>query len=315
VTFLVFRLHAHAGDFSSGWKFHLAGDVIKILTLMKFGIILFCLIVLLLLTAVLPVGGGLEATAIYYSPVMILLLALLSAGSVWCCLTRRAGRKQAGFYLVHLGVVVILAGAFVGYIAGVKGSLQLSVKQPVAANRLLLPERDSVELGFSVAAEDFQVKFYPPVYHLYRPTPSGMTAPGQMPFQKTGEFSADGQDEWILDDLGPFTASNLWSEARGEWTQRRMLDSGSFLHRASQTPSFFGVTLLVNGEKLPVSINHPAQYKGWRFYLVSYDQLNQSFVQLSARRDPGRTAVIAGIWVTMIGTFILGFRREKGGAA
>jgi len=67
---------------------------------------------------------------------------------------------------------------------------------------------------------------------------------------------------------------------------------------------------LIDGKKLPVSINHPAQFKGWRFYLMSYDQMRQSYVQLSVRRDPGRNAVIAGIWLTIIGTFVLCFRRE-----
>ena len=140
-----------------------------------------------------------------------------------------------------------------------------------------------------------------------------------MPFEKTGEYDAAGQDSWEIESIGLFTVSNLWNEARGEWTQRRMLDAGSFLHLASQTPSHYGVTLqIVDGEQnieLPISINHPAGYKGWRFYLMSYDQMNRSYVVLSARRDPGRNTVIASIWVTMAGTFILGFRRAKGGAA
>lgn len=279
---------------------------------MKFAIVVFCALILLLLTGVIPTGGGRGATAVYYSPVMILLLALLSAGSVWCCIRRKFSLKHTGFYLVHLGVVVVLLGAFAGYLFGVKGNLQLSLKTPVAVRRLSLPEHKTVDFGFGVAAEDFQVEFYPPTYHFYRSIPMGMGTPGQMPFRKTGEFSADGQDEWLLDDLGPFAVSNLLKD--GEWVQRKMLPGRSFLILAGQTPSFFGVTLLIDGQKLPVSINHPANWKGWRFYLVSYDQQNQSHVQFSARRDPGRHAVIAGIWLMMIGTFVLCFRREGGAA-
>ena len=282
---------------------------------MKFGIILLSLIVLLLLTAVLPVGKGMSAQAVYYSPMFILLLALLCGGSVWCCCRRRFSLKQAGFYMVHLGVVAILAGAFIGYLVGEKGTLQLFMDQPPALQRLM--EEGAGEMGFEVGASDFQVEFYPPVYHLYHPLPAEQMEPGQMPFAKVAEYDASGQTFWNLDGIGRLEISNLWDEVRGEWALREMLDSGSFLHRASQTPSHYGVTLNVmdkgNALDLPISINHPAGYNGWRFYLMSYDQVNRSYVVLSARRDPGRKAVFAGIWVTMVGTFVLGFRR-KGGA-
>jgi hypothetical protein len=129
-----------------------------------------------------------------------------------------------------------------------------------------------------------------------------------MPYEKAGEFNAGENGVCVLKGLGP--VSNLWNEARQEWVQRKMLPDGSFLHLTGQTPSFFGVTLLIEGRKLPVSINHPADYKGWRFYLVSYDQQNQRHVQLSVRRDPGRMVVIAGIWAVIAGTFVFCFRKE-----
>ena len=137
-----------------------------------------------------------------------------------------------------------------------------------------------------------------------------------MPSKKAGEFSADGPKEWDLGEAGIYAVSNLWNEVSQEWISRTRIPNGAMLVRMGQTPSFFGVTLLIRDgdfeKKLPISINHPAGYKGWRFYLTSYDQKARRFVQLSARRDLGRSAVIAGIWMTMIGTFALGFRRAGG---
>ncbi len=283
---------------------------------MKFAIVILCAVIFLLLTGVLPVGKGLEATAVYTSPMMILLLALLSASGVWCCIKRKFSAKQIGFYLVHLGVVVLLAGAFIGYVVGTKGTLQISLKPQVPLNQMLDVNGKAVRFGFEVAASDFKVEFYPPMYHFYRQIPPERMQVGQMPFEQVAEFDLTGKEELDLGSLGPFKVSNLWNEARAEWAQRRMLESGSFLHRASQTPSHFGVNLLVDdgGEQsiLPISINHPAGYKGWRFYLMSYDQTNRSFVVLSARRDPGRAAAIAGIWILITGTFVLCFRRTGG---
>lgn len=274
---------------------------------MRFAIVILCAVILLLLAGVLPVGKGLSATAVYTSPIMILLLGLLSVASVKCCFKRR----PVGFILVHLGVVIILAGAFAGYLVGTKGNIQLQLRRPAAVSGLAGAK--PVPFGFDVSAKDFKVEFYPPVYHLYRALPRDQIKPGQMPFEKTAEFDTSRFQTLEIDGVGPVTVSNLWNEARGEWTSRRMLADGSFLHLASQTPSSYGVTLqIADAEKeleLPVSINHPAGYKGWRFYLTSYDQRNRSYVVLSARHDPGRGAVIVGIWIVMIGTFIICFRK------
>lgn len=277
---------------------------------MRFSIVIFCALILLLLTGVLPVGKGLSAQAVYTSPVMMLLLALLSASCLRCCLKRRS----AGFYLVHLGVVAILIGAFIGYAAGQKGVVQLQLFRPAAVSGLT--GEKPVPFGFEVAARDFKVEFYPPVYHLYRQLPPEEMTPGQMPFEKTAEYDTAGKEFLDIEGIGRLSVSNLWNEAMGEWTARRMLDSGAFLHRASQTPSHYGVTLqIMDGEteiELPIRINHPAGYKGWRFYLMSYDQMNRSYVVLSARHDPGRGAVIAGIWIVMVGAFVFCFRKTEG---
>jgi hypothetical protein len=181
-------------------------------------------------------------------------------------------------------------------------------QQPVG--QLLTQEGDTVSFGFDVAAEDFQVKFYPPMYQLYRKLSAEETVPGQMPYQPAGKFSANENGVCLIDGMAP--VSNLWNEAQQEWVQRTMLPDGSILNLVAQTPSYFGVTLLIEGKKLPISINHPAEYNGWRFYLMSYDQVRQSYVQLSARHDPGRNAVIAGIWIVMIGMFVLCFHRQAG---
>ncbi|MCU0857801.1 MAG: cytochrome c biogenesis protein ResB [Pontiellaceae bacterium] len=275
---------------------------------MKPAVLILGVLILFLLAGVIPAAGGVPAGTIYYSPVFILLLFLLSFLSIRCCLRRKISWKQSGFYLVHLAAVLILAGAFAGYLFGIKGLLQLPVGSSASVDHLPLSGREPVPFGFTVAAEDFQVLFYPPVYQLCRAIPPEEMAPGKMPFKPEGKFSANQQGVCIVNGFGP--VFNLWNESRQEWVQRKALTDDSFLYRTAQTPSFFGVTLVFDGEKHPVRINHPARFNGWRFYLMSYDRQNQSTVQLSARHDPGRTAVIAGIWLMLAGTFILCFRRE-----
>lgn len=272
---------------------------------MRFAIIIFCALILLLLAGVLPVGKGMSAHAVYYSPLMILLLAVLSVLSLMCCLKRR----PVGFLLVHLGVVIILGGALTGYIVGMKGSLHLSLNPSRPERRLMTSDGSYADLGFSVAAENFEIRFYPPVYTRFRPFAGSEVQPGKMPFDRVGELDAGDVESWRIDGRS-FAVSNLRTDSG--WVERYRMENGSVLVRQPQTPSFYGVTLLIGDQEIPISINHPADYRGWRFYLVSYDQRARRTVQLSARRDPGRGAVIVGIWAVMAGTFLLCFRKERG---
>lgn len=268
---------------------------------MKFAIVLMSAVVLLLLAGVLPVGNGREATAVYYSPMMILLLGLLSGSSLVCCWRRRA----LGFVWVHLGVVIVLTGAAIGYFAGTKGSLRLSLRAPAPVSVLKTAARSREPLGFEVAAQDFEVCFYPPTYKRFRRLPADQLQPGQMPFEMGEEFSVDVRlSEWQV--AGQRVARSAL-EVGGEWRERVRLSDGSVLMRQPMTPSHYGVNLMVEGEAFPVSINHPATCRGWRFYLTSYDRANRSYVELSARRDPGRNVVIAGIWMVMVGMFFYCF--------
>ena len=282
---------------------------------MRLGILLLASILLLLLTAVLPVSGGRDATAVYYSPVFMLLLGLLSCCLVWSCFKRRFGPKQIGFYLVHLGVVVLLAGALTGHLSGAKGALQLPLSAPEAAGGIL-SKKAPVSFGFSVSAKDFEASFYPPAYTLYRRLSPGSIMPDQPPVEKVADYETEGREVLDLKGFGQVKCAALWDESRSEWRPQLELNEDCFLYRTLQIPSHYGVTLkVVDGEKkhdLPIRINHPGNYKGWRFYLTGYDLDNQSFVTLSARHDPGRSAAISGIWMLMVGTFVLCFRHEEG---
>ncbi len=60
-----------------------------------------------------------------------------------------------------------------------------------------------------------------------------------------------------------------------------------------------------------LKVNHPVSYGGWRIYLVSFGNDPVPYVQLSAKKDIGRGAVIAGIWMLMAGTFIICFKRKE----
>lgn len=282
---------------------------------MQTGIVLMWLIVLLLVAAVLPAAGDRSADALYHSPVMILLLGLLAGSCLWCCRQKRRGWRLAGFLLSHLGTVIVLAGGMLGFLSGVRTMVRMPVRFEHPIDTLMTDAQRQVPLGFQIAARDFKVDFYPPTYVRWHPLPPEEVGPEEIPFRPGEEFETENADEWDLGDGRPFVVSNLWNVLRFEWIPQYSLPDGSILVIARQTPSFFGFTLVViDGDErleIPVAINKPAKHGGWIFYLISYDAQGRTYVDISARRDPGRSAVIAGIWMIIAGVSILSFRRTK----
>ena len=97
----------------------------------------------------------------------------------------------------------------------------------------------------------------------------------------------------------------------GNWKPQVFLDNGFLLHKAAPTPKLFEATAqltLPDGTALPpqpFSVNHPLDFHGWRFYLMSHDTQNNEYIVITARRDPGRGCVIAGIWMIIAGVAVL----------
>jgi cytochrome c biogenesis protein ResB len=83
-----------------------------------------------------------------------------------------------------------------------------------------------------------------------------------------------------------------------------------------QTPRHFQASLCISRKDGPdisreLEVNHPVEYGGWRFFLMSYDTESRRYVVLSARHDPGRPVVFAGMAMLMVGSAIMCFRKKE----
>jgi hypothetical protein len=199
-------------------------------------------IVLFLLAGAVPVQDGAQAV-VFRTPAFMGLLAALAILLVAACLRRVRLPGRFAFVLTHLGIVVILAGALLGFLFGRRSDFTVPVAGSHAVRALVDAEGRRIPLGFSLAVADFRVDYY---------------EPGSTPrhFEAALRLTGDGADE-----------------------NRRL------------------------------AVNRPVTYRGWRFYLMSYDHNPEVCVTLTARRDPGRGVVIAGIWMVIAGTCLLGLRR------
>ena len=227
---------------------------------MRFTVIILALLVLFMLAGVLPAPGGAQ-TAVFTTPVFVILMGLLAVASLGCCWKQGLAWRKVPFGILHLGVVVLLVGAFIGFMGGGKAVLEL----PLYGGRALWEwggggGAEPLRPGFGVSASDFKVEYY-----AQKPDASARGGAQVIPRHYSAKLR-------FMDETGATQESAL-------------------------------------------AVNHPAGYRGWRFYLMSYDRQAMSAIIVLAKRDPGQVWVLAGIWMVILGTFGVCFMRQGGGNA
>ncbi len=131
------------------------------------GVAVLAAIVLFMLAGAIPAEGNRQA-AVFRTPVFVLLLGLLCLVLLACCLTRRPSLRSIPFLLTHLGIVTILAGAFLGYLREEKSRTAFPVGERHAVKELPLPDGGRLDLGFELALLSFDVVRRDPGEHVPR---------------------------------------------------------------------------------------------------------------------------------------------------
>lgn len=281
--------------------------------MMTIAVYLLLLLCVLLLAGAVPTPA-VDVLVVFQTPLFLSLLALVGLLCVLAGLgyLRRRWRPRTVFFLAaHLGVVSLLYGAALGYFRGER--TQFAAMIGAAPEQALPgPKNQQIPLSFALAVRSFRVESYSPVYHLYEP-PAGVT--GEHVMLATLRFDRHGKlnlpDESI--------AAAEMQDAEGGWLSQKLLANGQLLHRGSAVPSHFSAKALivdpdaaVERQEVAFGVNQPLCYGGWRFYLMSYDTREERYVVLSARRDPGRPWVIAGLWLIIVGCAGLCWQKQPG---
>lgn len=97
-------------------------------------------------------------------------LLILGLSLTLCTVTRkRLSWRELGFYMTHLGIVIILLGALIGDISGVKGYLDLHIGERKGEINLVEKGMKTLKtkpLGFDVELSNFSIEEYVPEYRL-----------------------------------------------------------------------------------------------------------------------------------------------------
>lgn len=274
------------------------------------GSVLLAVVVLFVVAGAFPVRGG-QQTVVFETPLFLAVVALGALAMLAACFRRRPPLRQISFALAHAGLVLLLAGATVDWLRGLRiGGVRLPVAMGHAVDQLRTADGQRVELGFALEVKDFSVDFYDPVYSLFRPDEQ---RPGHMAFVRKIDPRVPATLRRIPG--GALTPEDL--RANGQWRLEIPLADGWTMQKQPEVPRWYEarVRTVVDGSErsATLAVNHPVVANGWQVSLVSYGTAPVRFVELAFRKSPGRRLVVAGIWSVIVGVALLCFLPPRAG--
>lgn len=133
-------------------------DKMKLLKRISFGLLGVLLVVLTLATILEKMlGTDFASTYVYSSLLFVILWCVLSV----CCsayILKRKLQRRPLVFLLHVSFLLILAGAFVTWLCGERGTLHL--QKGTVENSFMSSEEQKKEFPFRVSMEKFEVIYY-----------------------------------------------------------------------------------------------------------------------------------------------------------
>lgn len=246
---------------------------------------------------------------------LVALLAVFAVVQILCILMEPFRLKKIGFFLLHIGLVAVLAGSLLYYLVCIKvagvypvneyGSSAGAQFSSMKTN--LFKDEDYVAnfTSFNVGITDFKVEYYDPIYDVYE----------------------DGGDTLVLSDVeakdgvydfGAYGSLSVAESTDGNGTAKTVSLGNERYAVPRVTEKHFEASVVIynreedtNTEEV-LTVNHPLRVNGWKIYLQSH---GEGVVQLILKYDPGEYIVLAGMWMLVFGTVLSCFVRRKEGDA
>ncbi len=131
----------------------------RILKCISYGAMAVLIVAMMAATVLEKIHGTAFALRwVYHNPVFIALWGVAAVSGLWFLLERGAARKPFTL-LLHVALVLILAGALVTHLWGVGGVIHLREGEPTAAFEL--DDESPATLPFSIRLEKFAIEYDP----------------------------------------------------------------------------------------------------------------------------------------------------------
>jgi cytochrome c biogenesis protein len=278
----------------------------------------------------------LHLTSLFTSPWFLILVILLAANILGCLIVSVMKAKRSfGFILVHLSLVLLIAGGLMSATLRVKGDLVLNEGQ--SADSFTVGKK-AIPLGFELRLKDFKLEHYENSLEKLVVVMPEQKTPYEFRFRKNLWTAVPGTDyqfqvERFIPDFrfdmasrAAFSASQepnnpaILVHMKGkaedytEWVFSNFSDFHMTKERpiglkyfwAQDIPKAFisDVEILEKGSMVKeqaIEVNHPLRYKGFSIYQASYDSLEEKWSGLTVVKDPGTAVIFTSIVMIMLG--------------
>lgn len=228
--------------------------------------------------------------------IMTIMLLVFAVITVLGMVGQKFNAKKIGFYLLHIGMVVFLVGSLVYSIFGEYANVSVPVSSSATFSSIEKENGDKIDLGFEFGVTNFKVEKHDPVYDIYQIKGDktkilrqdiGVNSQGYFDFGKYGKIHADelmsgGQMQETIN-----LASNIKAFVR--MPVKHYEGTVKFYKKNDYT-----------GKAKKIEVNYPLRYKGWKIYLMSYNQ-STNMVSLAFKFDPGEFLSTTAILLMCIG--------------
>lgn len=240
-----------------------------------------------------------KAENVYTSPTFLAAVAAFTVVLVFGIVRFPFSFKKMGFFICHIGLVVIIVSAVVSWLFTKDTSFSIPVNNGMFYGEVAQDDGSMLEFGFDISVADFKVEKYEADYRLFN-NPHELTDENvviDLVFQNR-------KSVYDLGEYGTVSASSLKDE--NGYIDFYELENGYTLVKLAEVDKSYSAALQIfdgDIETVELAVNKPYVYKGWKFYLMGYDEQNLSYVNLYVKKDIANIPFAVGIWMVIIGTF------------
>lgn len=272
--------------------------------------------VMALIGGILTVGSIIVSFGLwdgfYKSPFLIIPVLFFVGVMVWCLVQFRFSWKKIGFYLCHVGILIIIVSSFLSWLALVDTSFAIPVNSNAFYGEVMQDDGSELRFGFDISVASFEVEKYEADYRLF--DASGSLREENVLIETVIQ---DRKGIYDLGEYGSISASDLKKD--GEYLPSYVFKNGLTLIKLAEVDKSYEAVLQIREENGSVhseiiGVNNPYTYDGWKFYLMGYDEYAGSYVNLYVKKDPANIPFGIGIWCVIVGTFLecLPIEKRKG---
>ncbi|MCL2013490.1 MAG: cytochrome c biogenesis protein ResB [Oscillospiraceae bacterium] len=259
---------------------------------------------------------------------LVAVLFCFAMTMVFSLFMRKFDVRKIGFYMLHAGVVLALAGSMLYHVNGVKrleshmigeehmnnpsrAEIRSVMKKSILGNKNQNVETDNI-YTFDLIVKSFKVEKYETIYDLYEIEKDAQNPDAEPEYRRVMADVESINGHYDFGKYGRFNAEGLPKEdgKRVDISDEVCIVSRSpDKHYEAQLDIYDNYSSAKTSKTLMV--NHPQRVNGWKIFLMSFTTSNDEndekvpeSVVLIFKYDPGEYITLAGWWFIIIGSVI-----------